>query len=135
MEKKSFIKDYTVYIGARAASSLLSVLPLGISLWIGRVIGFFMYHLHPKRKKIAYANLKAAFSKEKSPSELKSILKKTYRNYGQNIVEVMRVPVIDRGYLKKFVNVVGMGTLEKAVRQKRASSSLRAISATGSSRA
>lgn len=119
MEKKSFIKDYTVYIGARAASSLLSVLPLGISLWIGRVIGFFMYHLHPKRKKIAYANLKAAFSKEKSPSELKSILKKTYRNYGQNIVEVMRVPVIDRGYLKKFVNVVGMGTLEKAVRQKK----------------
>ena len=105
MVKGYFVKEYIVYILARTASFIISRLPLSFALWIGEIIGLCMYHLHPKRKRIAYANLKAAFSKEKTPHELKNILKSTYRNYGQTIIETLRIPRVDYKYLEKFVSI------------------------------
>lgn len=119
MARKFFTKDYAVYIGVRAASRLFSLLPLSLALRVGEVIGLCMYHFHPKRKRIAYANLKAAFHKDKAPSELKDILRRTYKNYGRNIAEIIRIPAINRGYLKKFISLEGRANFDEAEAKKK----------------
>lgn len=115
MAKRSLGKDYIIYISVRAASILISSLPSASALWVGRVIGMFMYHFHPKRKRIAYANLKAAFSREKAPSELKRILKNNYANYGQGIIEILRLPKMDIRYVKECVKIEGVEQIDKAL--------------------
>lgn len=107
-------KDYAIYIAVKIASFIVSLMPLGLVLWIGRLIGLSMYHLHPKRKRIAYANLKAAFCKEKAPSELKGILKRTYKNYGQSIIETVRMPRINYDYLKRYIEVENIDRISEA---------------------
>ncbi|MEE8360384.1 MAG: ELM1/GtrOC1 family putative glycosyltransferase [Candidatus Omnitrophota bacterium] len=97
--------DYILYIAVKAASLIIAILPMGFLLWVGRVIGLSMYYLHPRRKKIAYANLKAALSQEKMPRELKSILKSAYKNYGQSIVEMAAVNKIDTKYLERNIEL------------------------------
>jgi KDO2-lipid IV(A) lauroyltransferase len=106
--------DYIVYIAARSAIAVISSLPLSISLWIGRVVGMGMYHLHPKRKKIAYSNIKAAFSSTKTPSELKGILKSAYLKHGQNIIENASMGRMSIEYLKKYVTMDHAEYLEEA---------------------
>ena len=59
-----------------------------------------MYWFYPKRKKIAYANLKAAFGREKPPCEIKKILKNTYKNYGQTMIEFLRTPAMSADYIR-----------------------------------
>lgn len=114
MAKKYLSKDYAAYMALRIASFIVCILPLSSSLWMGRIIGLCMYRFHPRRKRIAYANLKAAFCKDKSPCELKGILKRTYKNYGQNIIETLRMPKIDYNYLRKYIRVEGIARLYEA---------------------
>jgi len=100
--KEYLKKGYAAYIAIRIASFIVSSLPVNLALRIGKFLGLCMYHFHPKRKRIAYANLKAAFCKDKTPSELKDILIRTYKNYGQTTIEMLMMPRIDRAYLKKY---------------------------------
>jgi len=72
---------------------------------LGKGAGIITYYVHPKRKKIAYANLKAAFSKEKTPHQIKKILKNTYKNYGQTMAEILRIPCMNEDYIKKYVKL------------------------------
>lgn len=114
MPKRYLSKDYAAYIALKAAGNLASIIPLSVLFWIGRVAGFFMYHLHPRRKRIAYANLKSTFSMGKTPTELKRILKSVYANYGQTMVEMIAITRIDKDYLNKYVKIEGIENFYEA---------------------
>jgi KDO2-lipid IV(A) lauroyltransferase len=114
MLKEYLNKDYAVYLGARIGISAVSLIPVSAALRIGKIVGLLIYHFHPKRKRIAYANLKAAFGSEKEPVELKRILRDTYKNYGQTITEMLRIPRIDSDYLRERVRVRGIDRIKEA---------------------
>ncbi|MEI6863283.1 MAG: hypothetical protein WCK38_02665, partial [Candidatus Omnitrophota bacterium] len=63
--------DYVAYITVRVLNFILGFVPISASLWLGRQIGRAAFFFNRKRRLIAYANLKAAFAKDKSPKELK----------------------------------------------------------------
>ena len=71
--------DYIAYIIVRLLNIAFSVIPIRFSLWLGRRFGTLAFLLNKKRRLVAYSNLKAAFAKEKSPSELKRITKRVYQ--------------------------------------------------------
>jgi len=62
-------------------------------------MGNSIYLLSGKRNKVAYANIKAAFSKEKTPYEIKKITKKAYASMGQIFMEILCITKIDRKYI------------------------------------
>jgi len=78
------------------------MLPIRLSLWLGKGVGILMYQFYPKRKRIAYANLKSAFGSEKGPAQIKKILKNTYRNYGQTMLEFLHTPSMSAEYIRKY---------------------------------
>ena len=88
--------EYLVYLFARAFGFVVSHLPVNAALWIGRVIGSLGYYVDRKHKSIAYSNLKIAFAKKKKPSEIRRIVKRIFQNYGQNLIELFRLPLIHR---------------------------------------
>lgn len=114
MAKRFSTKDYILYIAVRIGSFAVSMLPLHAAMWIGKIVGFSMRTFHSKRKRIAYANLKAAFSKEKSPRELLRIVKKVYSNFGRTVMEIMRLPRVNHEYLKKYVIIERFEHFHKA---------------------
>ncbi len=98
-------KEYLLYITVKVVSRIVSLLPIRCALWMGKITGDLLYIFHPKRKRVGYANLKAAFSKDKTPNELKRILKSTYENYGRSIMEMLSIPKIDYEYLRKHIDI------------------------------
>lgn len=109
------MKDYLGYITVRFLSFIFCILPLQFGLFIGRCIGAVIFFINKKRRVIAYANLKAAFCKEKKPGEIKKIVKGVYRNLGQVFIEILRFPVTDKRYIERFVDFKGLERIEEGV--------------------
>jgi len=102
--KTDFVIDFLGFIIVKSFSIFLWCVPLKPALWIGRRIGDAAYCANTKRRMIAYANLKAAFP-GKSSGELKKINKAHFENLGMNIIELLKLPVMHRGYFERHVKL------------------------------
>jgi len=100
-------QESLVYWTVKAFGRLICFLPQSAGLWIGRRLGSIGYYLDAKHRSLAYANLKIAFGKSKSPREIKRIVKQLFQNYGQNLIEIFRLPFMDSQGIEKFVKVEG----------------------------
>ena len=111
--------DYIAYITVRALNFIAGFVPINASLWLGRQIGRMAFFFNRKRRLIAYANLKAAFAKEKSPKELKAITRRVYQNLVQTFVEIINLTKINRRYVDSYVEVVNMDRIRNAAKSGR----------------
>lgn len=105
MKKISF-EDALILYSVQLARFFVRFLPLTIALGIGRVVGRAVY-FSSKRREIAYHNLRAAFSAEKAPRELRRIARESMENLGVSAVEMLRFPELDRALLHRHFRVVG----------------------------
>ena len=93
--------DYIASIFVRGLNIIFNFMPIGLNLWIGRRLGGIAFFINKKRRMIAYANLKAAFAKEKSPKELRAITKKVYVNLMQSFAEILSLTKVSKAYVNK----------------------------------
>ncbi|MCM8763446.1 MAG: hypothetical protein NC829_03660, partial [Candidatus Omnitrophica bacterium] len=96
-------KEYLVYFSVRILMFVFSWLPIEFALFIGKIIGRLQFYLDIKHRTVAYKNLKLAFAREKTPDELKKILKKNLQNVAQNCIEVLYLKKIDQAYIKRYI--------------------------------
>ncbi|MEI8176235.1 MAG: ELM1/GtrOC1 family putative glycosyltransferase [Candidatus Omnitrophota bacterium] len=108
------MKDYLGCILARALSGILCLLPVRLSLWIGRRFGDIMFFFNKKRRMICYANLKAAFCREKTPAQLIMISRGVYRNLGCVLVELLRFPAMNEDHIRKYIKINGRQHIDEA---------------------
>jgi Kdo2-lipid IVA lauroyltransferase/acyltransferase len=106
--------DYIASIFVRGLNIIFHFMPIRVNLWIGRRLGNMAFFVNKKRRVIAYANLKAAFAKDKSPKELRSITKKVYVNLVQSFAEILSLTKVNKEYVNKYVEVVNMEQIENA---------------------
>ena len=92
--------DFVAYCAVRALNFIFGFIPISFLLWVGRRVGIVIFMFNKKRRIIAYANLKAAFAKEKSPEELRAITKRVYQNMVQTFVEVLNLTKVNKGYVE-----------------------------------
>lgn len=101
------LKEYLMCLVVKVFGCLICLLPHSAGLWLGRQLGCLGYYFDTKHHSLAYANLKIAFGKSKSPAEIKRIVKQLFQNYGQNLIEIFRLPFMDSRGIEQFVRVQG----------------------------
>lgn len=111
--------DYIAYIIVRSLNILMGFMPVSFALWVGRRLGGIAFFFNKKRRLVAYANLKAAFCKEKGPRELKVLTKRVYQNMVQTFMEVLNLTKINRKYCDRYVEVVNMDRIRNAAKSGR----------------
>lgn len=97
-------------------AAFIRAVPESVAFFIGRRIGWLGYMFDHKHKSIAYANLKIAFAREKKSSEIKRILKLAFKNYAENLIDLLRFPLIDPA---KYIEVEGREHVEQAIAKKK----------------
>ncbi len=65
------------------------------------------YYFDRKHKAIAYANIKTAFCAKLSPQELSRLTKEFYKSFGQNLIEIFLIPLVDEAYINKYIILEG----------------------------
>jgi len=115
--KKIFLGDYLLVFLVKIVGSIFRIIPVGLAFFIARRIGEISGLLNQKRYRIAYANLKAALGRQYTPRELKRILRRTYANIGQGVMEVLLLPKIDDRYIKKYIQFENFHIAEEALKK------------------
>lgn len=111
--------DYLLYYLAKAFSSFFRAMPINLALFIARRFGVFFSIVSRKRYKVAYANLKSALGKDYKPKELKRILRKTYANIGQGIVDLFLLPKIDKKYIERYIRFENFDIAKEVLKKKK----------------
>jgi len=114
---KDSITDYLSYILFKALGFVIRNTPKRLGLFLGRRVGDILYCFDLKHKKIAYVNIKLAMGKGLSPCRLSNLTRKFYRSFVQNLFEIFYIPLLDKEYFRKYINVEGAGNISEAFKR------------------
>ena len=114
MKMISFI-DWTGFILAKILTFFAFFIPLKLALFLGRLLGMAAFLVDGKRRKMAYANLKAAFCKDLSPAQIRKVAKSSFQTLGLNLVEVLKFPYINKKYIDKYIRIENLTRVDKAL--------------------
>ena len=113
----NYLKDWIVYILVRCLIVFFKALPVSLGLLLGRFAGRILYYLDKRHRKNAYLNLRIAFSGTKTVCELKKILKASFINLAQNVIETFRLSLIDKDYIEKYIDFENRDCIKEALKQ------------------
>lgn len=85
----------------------MRILPVEVSFFLGRRLGDCLYYFDLKHKARAYANIKAAMGGSLSPLVLSKLTREFYQSFGQSIIEVFLIPLVDKKYMDKYIEIEG----------------------------
>jgi KDO2-lipid IV(A) lauroyltransferase len=111
--------SYLTYLILKGFSLLISLLPEGFALRVGRQLGEMSYYLDWEHRKVALQNLHVAFGQEKSESEINAIAKRSFQNLGMMAIEFFRIPGMDTETFKKKVSIEGLDQALKILEKKK----------------
>jgi lipopolysaccharide heptosyltransferase II len=78
--------DFVVYLFYRAGSAVVAVLPLPFLFGFGQFLGVCAWMFSGKYRRLATRNLEIAFANEKSPRELRRLVRLHFRRLGANLL-------------------------------------------------
>ena len=107
--------DWLACALVKTLSAVLCRLPPSVAVWLGARCGLLACRLQPKRTRIGLKNLRAAFGETLTPGELQRLIRRCYAQLGSGVLELLRLPVIDRAYVERYVTVEGRHHFEAAV--------------------
>ncbi len=74
-----------------------------------------MYLFDRKHRAIAYANINTALGKTAPLARIRRVTKEFYRNFGQSLVDLFLVPLVNQDYIKKNVVIDGKEYLKEVL--------------------
>ncbi len=78
--------DFSIYLLYRAASALVSALPLRLLFSLGETLGLLAWLVLGRYRRLAQHNLAIAFREEKSPAELRRLTRRHFQRLGANLL-------------------------------------------------
>lgn len=83
--------EFFVYLLYRAFFALLNALPLRSLFALGKVLGFCAWMFSPKYRRLALRNIEIAFGEEKSPAELRLLVRRHFQRLGANLLSGLKL--------------------------------------------
>lgn len=99
----------------KALGWLLCRLPSGLVVWIGSCVGRLAYCLQTGRRQVGEANVRAAFEDQLSPKQIRRIVRDSFIQLTAGVLELLRLPVVDRAYVERHITFEGFEHFEAAV--------------------
>lgn len=107
--------DWLACALVRAIGAVCCRLSPGVVVRVGEALGVVASWLQPTRMRIGANNLRAAFSGTLTPTQVRRILRACYAQLGAGMLELLRLPVMDRAYVERYLHVEHYDRFEAAV--------------------
>src|SRR5438270_5435158 len=83
--------EYFVYLIYRAGFALISLLPLRVSFAVGNGLGFCAWLVLGKYRRLGFRNIEIAFGREKSPQEMRHLVRRHFQRLGANLLSGLKL--------------------------------------------
>lgn len=110
--------NYVVYLLYRALGFIIGLLPLGVVIRTGRLVGLLGYFLVRKYRRIALRNLAIAFP-DKTPRERRSFGRAHFATLFGNLFAAENIARLSREEIEGLVEIDGREIVERLIAQKR----------------
>src|SRR3712207_3845996 len=97
--------DYGIYLLFRIALALLSLVPLPALFVCGQLAGLLCWMLLPNYRRLALRNAEIAFHNEKTPRELRRLVRRHFSRLGANLLCSAKMPTMRLERLASRVTV------------------------------
>lgn len=95
--------------------AICGALPPEGAVWIGERLGELIYLAQPKRARVGMLNLQAAFDGTLMPQDARRIIRADFRQLGATLIELLRLPAMDRAYSDRYISGNGYEHYDAAV--------------------
>ncbi len=103
--------EYDIVVAVRTLARLL---PRSASLALGTALGGIFYMFQGRRRKLAVANLRAAFP-DRSEAECRAILRATFHQFGRHVLDLLNFDAMGRDQMMGLVEWQGDEHVQRAV--------------------
>ena len=111
--------DYLVYLVYRAGFALISFFPLYLLFAMGKALGFCGWLLLPKYRQLAFRNIDIAFGADKSPREIRRIVRQHFRRLGANLLCGLKLAAMPLEKVRERVKIENAEAPERELRSGR----------------
>jgi KDO2-lipid IV(A) lauroyltransferase len=113
----AIFKDYLELFIFRIVKSLIFILPRKFCLICGKTMGLVLYSLDKKHRRIALSNLKMAFARESTSSDLKRTARRTFMHYGLSLMDILKFSSLSENRKTALIRVEGEKNLLTALQE------------------
>ena len=94
-------------------SKVCCLLPYGLSMAAGRVLGNLYYLLIKKQRERAVAQMMPALGVEEA--EARELVKESFVNLARNVLEILYMPALNKENFSKFVEIDHLERMQEAI--------------------
>ncbi len=115
----AMFKDTLELLIFRIFKSLIFILPRKFCLVCGKMMGLIVYYVDKRHRRIALSNLKIAFGKESTSSDLKRIARGTFMHYGLSLMDIIKFSSLSEKRKTALIRAEGEKNLRTALQEKK----------------
>ncbi|MBW1999490.1 MAG: lysophospholipid acyltransferase family protein [Deltaproteobacteria bacterium] len=99
----------------RGAIRLMSCIPFNTGQFLGKMLGTAAYFLPIERRRVVHENIVTTIGKEMGYGDIRRLVKRVYRHYGQMLFEVPHIVRLSPKNINRYVVFENPDVLERAV--------------------
>jgi heptosyltransferase-2 len=108
--------DFVVYLLYRAESAIASALPLRLLFAVGQILGSCAWLVSGRYRRLAERNVAIAFANEKSPHELRRLVRRHFRRLGANLLCSVKLTQMSPEKILQRVTVENIESMDSRFR-------------------
>jgi heptosyltransferase II len=108
--------DFTVYLLYRAGSAIASALPLRLLFILGEFLGFCAWLILPGYRRLANRNVSVAFRNEKTPRELRRLVRRHFQRLGANFLCSVKLSTMPVEKILRQVKIENLEAMDRRFR-------------------
>jgi lipopolysaccharide heptosyltransferase II len=113
------MREFFLYLLYRTGVAVIAALPLSAVFCAGQFFGLCGYWILPKYRRLAFHNATIAFGSEKSPRELKRLVRCHFQRIGANLLSGIKVAIMPLQKLESRMQIKNIDAIDRHLKQKR----------------
>jgi heptosyltransferase-2 len=110
------MRDFCLYVLYRAGAALIAAVPLRPLFVLGQAAGFCAWAILPKYRQLALHNAAIALGTEKSPRELRRLVRRHFRLLGANLLCSVKLGVTPLEKIERRIEIENLDVVHRQLR-------------------
>src|SRR5437773_11242951 len=105
--------DFVVYLLYRTGLAIAAAIPMRFLFAIGQFLGFCVWLVSGKYRRLAKRNVASAFANEKTPQEMHRLVRRHFQRLGANLPCSVKFTAMPQEKILRRVQVDNIETMER----------------------